>query len=193
MKQIIFLTTMFFSIGIFFNSVVQATEVGFQGGNHMTSYPVRGMVHVSCQEGAQMKSVTYSCSENILAPAEMNYFVGPENVIADKVELNCTQSDGTKVNKESAYDSKKGRSTKRFNLWIATLTQKPLLYLGVNKIHYVFSKGNQSVASGDFEVVVDRHATLDCGYDTYYSGFLSDCENEMFFCRKYFDMKNYCQ
>ncbi len=168
-------------------------QVGFQGGNHMTSYPVRAMVYVSCQEGARSKSVTYQCNENILAPSEMNYFIGPKDIIADKVELVCSQSDGTVVSKEAAYDSKKGRSTKRFNLWISSLTQKPLLYLGENKINFTMKKNGVTVVNGQFTVQVDRHSALDCGYDTVYSGFLSDCENESFFCRKYLDQRNYCQ
>jgi hypothetical protein len=109
------------------------------------------------------------------------------------VSLTATHEDGSQREKSSDYDSSKGRSKSQFNLGIQTLTQKPLLKMGVNKIHYVLSLNDQAVDQGDFEVTVSAKSELRCPTGNIYSGNYFDCQNSFNACDQYFERYNYCQ
>ena len=138
-----------------------ALAQSFSSGNDFQSQNIRGRVSVSCF-GQRPGFVTYFCEQEILNPGELDYFVGPAGIDADIVELRVVRENGSVKSKSGKYDSAKGRSKDRFNLWIATLLQKPLLDLGKNKVTYQMTKAGNSVAHGNFDVNVARLPGLVC-------------------------------
>ncbi|GIL18831.1 MAG: hypothetical protein BroJett040_25820 [Oligoflexia bacterium] len=170
-----------------------AFAVGFSHGNEFQSLPIYGEVTVSCQEGSNSGYANYQCQDLLLSPTEMDYFAGPANIDADQVVLTATRRDGSQKTKSSSYNSDKGRSTSRFNLWIATLFQTPLLQDGPNKVHYKMTRDGQVVSEGDFQANVTRGHSATCprGYIT--SSTMADCQSPYSACQRYFSNYNYCQ
>ncbi|GAB4420232.1 MAG: hypothetical protein OHK0056_30640 [Bacteriovoracaceae bacterium] len=164
------------------SSAFAQDDIGFSKGNEMTSYDVRGSFTLKCPTRTE---IVY-CNGNYLSPVEMDYFVHPEAIDADEVELQRVNSRGRTISKDSKFDANTLRSKKRFNLWIATLTQKPLLGLGQNTITYQMKKNGQTVKEGTFEVNVDRGASKTCGHDFIWASSDSDCNAPSLYCDRYF-------
>ncbi len=168
---------------------------GFQTGNEFTATIIRGRISVSCSEGGRHDSASFRCSDEVLDPAEFVRFTGPKGVDADKVTLAATWASGKTREKTKGYDPAAGRSTGRFNLWISTLFQRPLLDYGRNAIRYILKKGGKPVLEGGFVANVRRGETRQCRYRRhYFSSDLGDCRSATTrMCERYFREENYCQ
>lgn len=187
MKTLLSIVALLFSISNF--------AQGLSGGDQFTSVNVEGRLSVSCMGTQGGPSYgTASCRMNLLNPGEYSFFVGPK-VDADSVSLQATWENGkvSKVKTEK-YDSSTGRSKKSFNLWIATLLQRPLLDFGKNTVNYKLLKNGNIVEEGEFIVNVVSGGTKTCQRPGFYtSSNSSDCAQPSQFCDRYFREYNYCQ
>lgn len=166
---------------------------GFSGGGIYKATPVSGQVHFSCHNGAQSAQRLFYCYDVRLLPYEYDFFIGPAGVNADTVTLTAHREDGSTKSKSSSYDASKGRSANRFNLWIRSLTQIPLLDNGKNQIDYILTKNGQEVSHGTFEVEVERGPGYQCTATGYYnSSNMNDCEDQFMACSRFFYDRNYC-
>lgn len=167
---------------------------GFSTGNEFHATLIQGRLTMICPSGTPggQQNVLFTCRATILDPAEYDYFVGPM-VDGDKVTLEATREDGSTRSKTTGYDGSKGKSENRFNLWISSLTQRPLLADGANKISYKITKANATITSGEFTAKVVREPTATCRPRTLYSSSAMDCQNQMTACGRYFELENYCQ
>jgi len=164
-------------------SVFAQDEIGFSKGNTFTNHEVRGSFTLQCPT----RSAYATCAGNYLSPVEADYFVHPDAIVADKIELSNVNGRGRTVKKDANFDSDKLRSTKRFNLWIATLTQRPLLKMGANNISYKLSNEGSVVKEGTFEVNVNNAPATVCRHDFLRSFNDSDCNFPSNYCGQYFD------
>lgn len=187
MKTLLAIVTLLFSISNF--------AQGLSGGDQFTSVNIEGRLSVSCMGTQGGPSYgTASCRMNLLNPGEYSFFVGPK-VDADSVSLQATWENGkvSKVKTEK-YDSATGRSKKSFNLWIATLLQRPLLDFGKNTVNYKLLKNGNIVEEGEFIVNVVSGGTKACQRAGFYtSSNNNDCAQPSQFCDRYFREYNYCQ
>lgn len=182
-----------FSLISFAETSDTVLPVGFTGGSQFESRSISGQIQIQCQEASQFETRYSNCYGLLLLPYEYDYFVGPRGIDADTVQLTVVQQDGTSRSKSSGYDSTKARSTSRFNLWIRTLTQTPLLDEGLNTATYKLTKNGVQKASGQFQVKVSRGTSAHCRDTGYYnSSLMSDCRNPGFICDRYFQERNFC-
>lgn len=184
MKSILFSTIALFTMSGFSQQ--------FKSGNHFFSIPIYGQVSISCQNMStgEAKYAHYSCSDLRLDPVESDYFIGPAGIKADQVNLLAVQASGKKVEKKANYEN--GKSSKRFNLWIQTLLQRPLLDEGQNIVTYKLTSNGQTTAEGTFEAFIERGQSKNCPNGHISSSTLSDCDSPYTACQIYFDRYNYC-
>ena len=79
------------------------------------------------------------------------------------------------------------KSRRRFNLWLSSLFQRPLLKRGMNSIQWELTNDGQVKESGEFEVeVVPNARTLQCDRRLLTSSRLSDCRGYASACSYYF-------
>jgi hypothetical protein len=166
--------------------------LGFAAGNEFQASSSSGHITVTCQgpEGPAT-TVNFDCWNGSLSPVEYDYFLGP-TLTADSVNLTVTREDQSQRSKDSRYDSRRGMSVDRFNLWVASLFQRPLLADGVNRVHYSLKLKGASVDEGDFVVKVVREPTAVCPNHSYTSKDPADCTNQYSMCGKYFEEFHYC-
>jgi len=165
-----------------------AQNIGFTSGDSFTANEYSGTFTLFCP--SQTRSVY--CRGYGLDPAEFDYLTFPASIDADKVELTRTSSRGETRSKDSKIRSGETRSKKRFNLWIRTLFQRPLLAMGINNIRYEFSKNSREVTTGNFTVEVKEGTLYTCNHDVM-SGSDNDCQSPMNLCDSYFRRQNYCR
>jgi hypothetical protein len=187
---------MIFAIG-FAALPLTTYAIGFSSGQNFVASPTRGQLRVSCrtEKPGDPGFASAVCRRITLSPAEFDFFVGPAGTEADRVGLKATYEDGsTSAVKNQRYDGAAGKSKSRFNLWIASLTQSPLLNVGVNAISYVLVKGQKLIDRGEFTVVVEKGAPATCkNIGHFYSDNANDCRNPELLCDRYFSEENYCQ
>lgn len=185
---------------VIFASVAAHAEIGFKKGNRLTAVLTQGDILVQCSGSGGFppgtggpSSASFRCQEEVITTGEFDYFVGPERIQADAVTLTATHADGSTRTKKSGYDSAKGQSTDTFNLWIATLFQRPLLDVGLNKITYTLTYKGKTTSSGKFEATVKDGGRKVCQRrGSYWSPNASDCQNPSAMCSRYFSENNYC-
>lgn len=179
----------------FFVSVpfAMAKGPGLSGGDLFEAQSIEGRVSVRCNSPQGNDFAVYYCSENILLPGDWDRFVHPDKVAGDEVTLVSHQQSGKVRTKTKDYDASSGISD-NFNLWIATLFQRPLLDYGLNRIDYEVTKSGIVQDMGSFDVRVEQSAeTLRCPARTYFSSRLSDCRSGGYnICQRYFRDLNYC-
>jgi hypothetical protein len=156
-------------------------NVGFQSGDEFTSQDFVGSFTLFCPGGSKR----VSCSGYGLSPAEFDYLTFPATIDADKVKLTRISSRGSQRSKTSKVRNGEGRSSKRFNLWIRTLFQRPLLVMGNNTIKYNFEKDGDTTAQGEFSVMVKEGPTMYCRHIVM-NGTSNDCNNPLPLCSQYF-------
>lgn len=162
----------------------------FRSGTSFTAVPIAGEVSVFCRDfNGGNRIAHFSCEDLRLNPVEYDFFIGPQST-ADKVVLSCKQPNGKIVTKSSGY--KTNKSTDRFNLWIISLFQKPLLDIGNNQIHFKLLKNGKTLQEGDFNVPVVMGEEQICPRGNITSNNMSDCDNSFNACRQYFSEYNYC-
>lgn len=188
MKTLIGLAALFLSLNLL------AEVPGLRSGTEFTSVSIRGSVSVQCMTPQGNSSAVFSCGDNILYPGDFDFFYHPDKVAGDKVTLRSEQANGRVRTASKNYDAQTGLSKTRFNLWISTLFQRPLLNFGVNKIDFEVTERGVITDIGAFEVVVNRSAEVQtCQRRHYFSSNLDDCRNGANICSRYFRELNYCQ
>jgi hypothetical protein len=118
-------------------------------------------------------------------PGSQDRFAYGAPIDADKVELTAVHADGSTRTKSKKYDAQKGESG-RFNLAISTLTQRPLLKIGDNMIHYKMKKKSQAVAEGDFQATMTVVGDLSCRQGVVYAWGQAQCDSMAWACDTYF-------
>lgn len=176
-----------------FVTAVQAQKPGLSGGEVFESQRLEGRVSVYCRSSQGQDFAVYSCRENILIPGEWDRFVHPDKIEGDEVTLVGHQQSGTVRAKSKDYDPRSGKSD-NFNLWVATLFQRPLLDYGLNRIDYEVTKDGIVQDMGSFDVSVEkRDEVRRCPSRTYYSSWPADCRSGFQVCQRYFRELNYCR
>lgn len=172
-----------------------AEEFGFSTGNEFSAVLLYGELSVSCSEGGQYDTAYYRCREEVLDPAESARFTGPRGVDADRVELSAVWETGTVREKDSGWEPAAGRSAGRFNLWIRTLLQRPLLDYGRNAVRYRLTKDGKIAREGELVAAVKRGQSRSCRRRRHYSSNnMSDCRAAASsLCDRYFRDEDYCQ
>lgn len=184
MKALMLLTLITFSSHTFAN-------VGFSKGNKTEIILLDGDATVQCRSNLNYtEQRLIRCNGYLVAPTSHDYIVA-DGVDADKVSLVSTRADGSTRKASSRFDSEKGQSKNRFNLAITSLTQRPLLKVGENKISYEFTKGKQSVSSGEFTAVMEIAEERECSHKFLYLSNV-DCTNTIFICDEFFRLNNNC-
>lgn len=178
-------------LGLFLAVSTHSWGLGLASGNHFETISMKGRVVVHCSENNQRDTAYYNCGAVALSPVEFDYIVS-SGLNADKVTVNYTDSRGKDRSKSVNFDANKQRSTKRVNLWIGTLLQRPLLHSGDNQLEFVATKNGQVVRRENTTVSVVRGEDRQCLSRTYFSRALQDCRNSSFICQKYFQDENYC-
>ncbi len=162
---------------------------GLKAGDQFRATEVSGTVQVFCRDPRMNTSALYRCHESLISPSWRSKFITTAD--ADKVTLSYTDHRGRTKTKSSKV--RDGESTRNFNLWVGSLTQRPLLKYGENVIDYKLTRDNAEVESGTFHVNVDRAPMRTCSHRTYYSANLDDCRNSLNVCNYYFREQNYCR
>jgi hypothetical protein len=175
-------------------SALADSDAGFETGNDFQSVYIEGEISVNCQDGMNNDFASFRCAAELLDPAEYVKFKGPIGVDADEVVLKATREDGSTREKNESYDPVAGLSKGRFNLWISTLFQRPLLKLGKNEIEYSLTKDGKVTKSGNFTANVSQGEDRSCRYRRhYFSSDINDCRSSQRLCSRYFHEENYCQ
>lgn len=169
-----------------------AVNTGFETGNEFTARLYRGQVSVSCISSNDHSIYYYNCSAEDLDPAQTANFVIAPGVDADQVALTSTWENGKTVDKNTDFDSTTGKSKKKFNLWISTLFQRPLLDFGTNKIHYVLSKDGKTQSEGDFTATVKKAPATTCRPASLMETFAGNCQSVTVMCQRYFQEVAQC-
>ena len=182
----------FLVAGVFVISCL-ANAASFQGHTRFTANPVWGHLSIKCREGGTTDWRYVTCEDVRLAPFEYGYFEAEKGLDATEVHLTSQRADGKTIDKKVGYDSAKGRSEKRVNLWIATLLQTPLLDVGDNKIDYQLINDDEVKGSGQLNVTVEVGEVKQCPDYNEYSNSLRDCRFINMTCSRYFQRFNYCQ
>lgn len=179
-KFLVFASTIIFAQAVF--------AVGFSSGTEYRARSVSGQLTVQCPADAGgFQVVVHTCRSTKLDPVEYDYFQGPQGINADKVLLTVSREDSSQRSKDSAYNSRTGRSEERFNLWVASLFQRPLLADGVNKVKYKMTLKGQAVTEGEFSVRVSRQPAATCDSQSIQSSDPNDCSSQYNVCGKYFE------
>lgn len=178
---------------LFISSLLTASvfSAGFEKGDEFQAHYISGDVSVTCFTPGGTSHANFRCTDSYLTPGMFSKFVTDEAVNADKVTLSYVDSKGRRKSKSSSF---KGNSSKsNFNLWIWSLTQRPMLQVGENEIEYKLTNKKSEVQSGSFNVNVSAQAPRYCSYRSYSSSFAADCENGSNICSRYFRDQNDCQ
>jgi hypothetical protein len=182
-----------FLLALFISSTVHA--LGFSMGNEFQAKLLVGNLTMVCPGTAinpAQQTTVFNCRSSVLSPVDADYFVGPQ-VNGDSVTLLVTRVDGSTRSKTVGYDGKAGKSVARLNLWVSSLTQRPLLADGLSTIEYFITMGKDIVAKGSYEAQVIRDVPITCGSKTTYAYSADDCQNQVTACGRYFSENNYCQ
>ncbi len=180
---------------LFFSLISQAQKLGFQKGNTHWGYTIYGEVIVNCRSATSynlLETVEYKCEDSALKPVSLDYFTGPNGTGANEVELRVTQEDQTIRIRKQSYNSSNGLSDSRFNLWMGSLLQKPLLAFGQNQVDYKLIKNGLVLQSGRFTSEVKYGGPLVCRPQIINSDNIDDCRQPYSVCQRYFADNNYC-
>lgn len=177
-------------------SSANAAPAGFSLGNDLVATPIQGQVQVTCAGFNGSSSAVYTCRDVVLDPQVYDFFVGPQDGYADKVELTAFHEDGSSRVKAEDYDGVRAKSRSQLNLWISTIFQKPLLEYGRNVIQYrLLSSGRPGEASkvDQFVATVRRGSSRSCPLAHYNSTDVNDCSSQYSICQKYFTEYKNCR
>lgn len=179
-----------------FSAMAQANPIGFASGSTFTATPIQGQVQVTCDGFNGTGSAVFTCRDIVLDPQAYDFFMGPQEPSADRVELIATREDNTTRSKVTSYDGLRGRSREAFNLWISTLFQKPLLAYGKNLIQYRLYSVDvlvDTAANNQFVVNVIKGQKRVCPSARYTSTDVNDCNSQYSICQRYFEEFRNCQ
>ena len=164
-------------------------DVGFERGDSIKTDEIEGFVSVNCEQNGQPRWYTYSCYDiALVGGAYGKLIVSNGSVEADWVKL---QREGSRHIKGADFNTSTQQTGNNFNLWIATLFQKPLLEKGLNTINYTFESLGAIVNQGQFEVNVIEGDYRTCPRGSLY--YYSSCPSITTACSDYFRRYNYCK
>lgn len=167
----------------------EARSGQFEDGNDFQYFGAVGNVSVQCfpSGGAPSgpTSAYYRCDGYSFSPGEEARFIGPVTD-ADEVTLVATHADRSTRSKSGSYDGRKGQSDDRFNLWISTVFQRPLLKMGINTVAWTLKRKGKSVAKGSFTANVKDNGDLQCPSASETSWDMDDCMSSSRVCSNYF-------
>jgi hypothetical protein len=187
-------TLVFVGTFLFFSSAY--SQVGFSRGSTFNSIPVQGEVRVRCNGFNGAGTATFTCRDVVLDPVAYDYFLGPKEAGADRLELGMLYQDGTNRVLMVGYDGTYGKTTDALNLWISTLFQKPILKKGINTIRYrTYSSRSFAdiLAEGEIQVEVRRGNPRVCPTVTLDSSDINDSQSQYSICQRYFEESKYCR
>lgn len=183
--------TLLSTVALLLLSLTTNAQTGLKVGDRLENHRLQGQIRISCHERGESDYAYVNCTDSYLSPSIRSKFVFDSGVEADKVKLTYTNSSGKTKSKSSKI--KGNESKENFNLWIWTLTQRPLLKVGENTINYKLENDGKTVETGSFDVLVEQLPVRTCGYRSYTSSRLSDCRNASYVCAQYFRAQNDCQ
>lgn len=185
-------SALFFSVLLV--SATSFAQVGFSLGNEMNAASAAGDITLTCNsDGGGSRTVSFQCRDTFLVPAEYDSFQGPPGVQADTVELEARHEDGTARAKMVSYDSSRSTSKAKFNLWVNSLLQSPLLSYGENRVTYRLRLRGLVVNEGQFTAKVKIGGMYQCIASEYVSNTDHDCDQPYTYCQRFFQDKNFCQ
>ncbi len=176
-------------IGLFLSSplVIAEGNTGFSSGDIFTANRFQGRVWAYCPRSTRM----HICRAGRLSPVPRDHFVFDGDIDADEVVLSNTNDLGETRTKKSAYSTRHNKSSKRFNLWINTLTQRALLYIGENEIRYSMKKDGDTIEEGEFTVHVEDGGMRYCRQGKVRFNNDRDCHNSFNICNRYWNRFDY--
>jgi hypothetical protein len=163
---------------------------GLKIGNNLENHRIQGQITITCNDGRNSQRRFVTCRDNYLSPSMRSKFVYDSELEADKVEISYINSRGKTKSKSSKVRRNESKSS--FNLWIRSLTQRPMLKSGENILHYKLINNKNVVETGEFTVNVETQDIRTCSYRSYYSSSASDCDNPSMVCGRYFREQNDC-
>lgn len=168
-------------------------NIGFKNGNNIQVVKLKGYLTAMCpiNESSAPNSY-YTCTSYTSEPTSHDYFIHPA-LDADSVQLTSVHEDGSTRTKKLGFNGAKGVSTKKVNISVTTLLQKPLLDFGTNTVTYNLMKNKQVVKSGVFTATRTIADTRQCKPGVLYFDSIYDCRDENMACAQYFAQQNNCQ
>lgn len=164
-------------------------EVGFESGNTFTVQPVGGSVTLYCRDysggngGFNVRH--YNCNNNYISPAVRSRFVNDSGVVAKKVRLTAIRANGKTKTKTKKWNSKKGQTKGRFNLWLISLTQRPLLTYSTESVKYeMVAKSGNVVEEGHFDINIEMKPKIYCANRAYHVYGSNSCSFPRQYCRR---------
>ncbi|MBL7686904.1 MAG: hypothetical protein JNJ49_02645 [Bdellovibrionaceae bacterium] len=186
-KFVVSILSLFLALAV--NAQTSTSPGRFEGGNDFQYFGAVGNVSVQCfpSGGAPSgpTSAYYRCDGYSFSPAEEARFIGPI-ADADEVTLVATHADRSTRSKSGSYDGRKGQSDDRFNLWISTVFQRPLLKMGANTVDWTLKRKGKSVTKGSFVANVKDNGDLQCPNASETSWDMNDCISSARVCSNYF-------
>jgi len=171
---------------LIFSSTANAAE--FQKGSEYNILYARGTVFLTCNGYVNGRFVTLhksgSCYGDFPFPASTSRFI---NVGSKANKVKITNHSNKNRSKTKTFYPDKGES-KKFNLLINALLQRPLLVAGDNELTYqMILKNGEVVESGPMSIFVETEDRY-CPAGSMYSSDLEDCRSgpSYFICDEYF-------
>lgn len=174
----------------------------FEGHRDFSSASLVGQIEVRCTntQPGQPTWASHFCRADIIEPKsnpelgafDMAYFNHVATSDVNRFELEATHEDGSQRKKSGSFKFVNNRSSGWVNLWVYTLTQRPLLDQGVNQIKFKLFKGREIKESGEFVSKVDWSGERQCRSRTYF-GSGNDCQNPSQLCDRFFREANLCR
>lgn len=172
-----------------------AQSFGFSTGSHLSVRQISGSITVTCPaEDEGLKTAQFLCRGIDVSPDSFAYFLGPQGVLADEVQLTILWSDGSRrVLRPIEYDSNRGQSREQIELWPRAGLGRASISQGINRVQYRLLSLGQVVSEGEFSVAVERAEPKRCQSKNYAAVFPSDCDNQFTMCERFFTELNNCR
>ena len=174
---------------LIFSTTVFSKDIQFNEADQFDVITMQGIVSVRCQSGQYPTSRIFQCYDSNIKDGNSKRLQILTDVSADRVNLKNTKSG---IKKNSSINFSTNETSRAFNLWIETLTQKALLNYGENLIEYSLTKDGQTLITGTYSVNVEKSEERRCpnGF-LFYNG--NQCPDNFTICRDYFYKYRYCK
>lgn len=178
----------FLILALTLSTNVLAKDIQFNEKDHLNVITMEGMVSVRCQSGQYPASRIYQCYSSNIEDGNYQRLQILSDFDADHIYLKNSKS-GIQKNSRINQSTQK---TREINLWIESLTQRPLLDYGQNILEYNLTKKNQSLIKGSYTITVEKSEQRRCpnGF-LYYNS--RQCPDRFMACRDYFYQYRYCK
>ena len=174
------------------SSLAHVKASGFKIGNRIDSAKISGNLTVRCVGNGMNDIANHFCKALVVEPATHSYFIGPAKIRANRVKIISEWENGKTIKKEKIYNSKKGRTKRRVNLFVKSLIQRPLLNIGNNIIKFEMYNNKQRVSQGQFNFKVVEGPSRRCRPRSITTSGHDFCRNAIRACDEYFYIENNC-